>query len=214
MLKWDKWEESETAYSIMWQIVYKDCERPKGTDSKGQKSKREEKRARKRWERGQKGSEWGEKKGSTMVIFYSRQQACGLAGTPGVSLLESFLLRGAVRPKKKKKKKGAGSDQSYLPFVLTKGYGSIKHYTSPSLDNQSICKHRFMCTQEYLMCRYSIILYVTHTVYHKASWHMYDGWQASGTYESKTSKYSMSKQSASMNLWCDNHRISHHMAPQ
>lgn len=54
MLKRDKWEESETAYGIMWQIVYKGCERPKGTDSKGQKTK-EKRRERERDERGSKG---------------------------------------------------------------------------------------------------------------------------------------------------------------
>lgn len=59
------------------------------------KDKRTE-REKKEMRRGQKVRERGEKKGSRMVIFYNQQQACGLAGTTGVSLLESgfFFTRG------------------------------------------------------------------------------------------------------------------------
>ena len=50
MLNRDKWEQSETAYSITWQIVYKGSEKPKGKDRKRQKKQKWMERERKRWE--------------------------------------------------------------------------------------------------------------------------------------------------------------------
>lgn len=74
--------------------------------------------------RGQKGREWGEKRGSSVVIFYSRQQACGLAVTPVSELLyeSRFFYEGLSDLKKKNEQV-----QSSLPAVLTQGYGSIKY---------------------------------------------------------------------------------------
>lgn len=57
MLNRDKWEQSETAYSITWQIVYKGSEKPKGKDRKRQKKAKVNGEREKEMRRGQKGSE-------------------------------------------------------------------------------------------------------------------------------------------------------------